>query len=108
MLSTKPLMAVALCCVANCTCFDLFGYTDLRCFPVLQGGSLCIRLGDSTIEYSEQFRFYITTALRNPHYLPEVAVKVTPAGLHRPLLTTSRATVHTGFLSVLQAATPYL
>ncbi len=37
---------------------------------------MCIRLGDSTIEYSEQFRFYITTALRNPHYLPEVAVKV--------------------------------
>ena len=23
------------------------------------------------------FRFYITTALRNPHYLPETAVKVT-------------------------------
>lgn len=23
------------------------------------------------------FRFYITTKLRNPHYLPEVAVKVT-------------------------------
>ena len=42
----------------------------------MQGGSTCIRLGDSTIEYSEQFRFYITTALRNPHYLPEVAVKV--------------------------------
>ena len=41
-----------------------------------QGGGLCIRLGDSTIEYSEQFRFYITTKLRNPHYLPEVAVKV--------------------------------
>ena len=42
----------------------------------MQGGSLCIRLGDSTVEYSDNFRFYITTALRNPHYLPEVAVKV--------------------------------
>ncbi|KAK3261161.1 hypothetical protein CYMTET_29916, partial [Cymbomonas tetramitiformis] len=42
-----------------------------------QGGSLCIRLGDSTIEYSAQFRFYITTKMRNPHYLPEVSVKVT-------------------------------
>ena len=42
----------------------------------VQGGSLCIRLGDSTVEYSDNFRFYITTALRNPHYLPEVAVKV--------------------------------
>lgn len=43
---------------------------------LVQGGSLCIRLGDSTVEYSDNFRFYITTALRNPHYLPEVAVKV--------------------------------
>lgn len=42
-----------------------------------QGGSDCIRLGDSTIEYNAKFRFYITTKLRNPHYLPEVSVKVT-------------------------------
>lgn len=58
-----------------------------------QGGGLCIRLGDSTIEYSESFRFYITTKLRNPHYLPEVSVKVTllnfmitPEGLEDQLL----------------------
>ncbi len=42
-----------------------------------QGGVMCIRLGDSTIEYSKDFRFYITTKLPNPHYLPETAVKVT-------------------------------
>ena len=42
-----------------------------------QGGALCIRLGDSTIEYSNDFRFYITTKLKNPHYLPETSVKVT-------------------------------
>jgi hypothetical protein len=86
-----------------------------------QGGVNYIRLGDSTIEFSDQFRcdgqggagldwtdcaswaatmcsmqlgrttcrliapavcvlctlrFYITTSLRNPHYLPETAVKV--------------------------------
>ena len=41
-----------------------------------QGGVSCIRLGDATIEYSSGFRFYITTKMRNPHYLPEVAVKV--------------------------------
>jgi dynein heavy chain, axonemal len=29
------------------------------------------------VEFSDAFRFYITTALRSPHYLPEVAVKVT-------------------------------
>ena len=42
-----------------------------------QGGMVCIRLGDATIEYSKDFRFYITTKLSNPHYLPETAVKVT-------------------------------
>ena len=58
-----------------------------------QGGNMCIRLGDSTIEYNDQFRFYITTKLRNPHYLPEVSVKVTllnfmttPDGLEDQLL----------------------
>ncbi|XP_065834129.1 dynein axonemal heavy chain 7-like [Oscarella lobularis] len=58
-----------------------------------QGGSICIRLGDSTIEYSKDFRFYITTKLRNPHYLPETSVKVTlmnfmitPEGLEDQLL----------------------
>uniref|UniRef100_A0A1A9UMG0 Dynein axonemal heavy chain 7 n=1 Tax=Glossina austeni TaxID=7395 RepID=A0A1A9UMG0_GLOAU len=42
-----------------------------------QGGTMCIKLGDSVIEYNNSFRFYMTTKLRNPHYLPEVAVKVT-------------------------------
>ncbi|XP_074685677.1 dynein axonemal heavy chain 7 isoform X1 [Strix aluco] len=42
-----------------------------------QAGSMCICLGDSTIEYAPEFRFYITTKLRNPHYLPETSVKVT-------------------------------
>ncbi|XP_067686354.1 dynein axonemal heavy chain 7-like [Haliotis asinina] len=58
-----------------------------------QGGSMCIKLGDSTIEYSQDFKFYMTTKLRNPHYLPEVAVKVTllnfmitPEGLSDQLL----------------------
>ncbi|KAG7467511.1 hypothetical protein MATL_G00154460 [Megalops atlanticus] len=58
-----------------------------------QGGSICIRLGDSTIEYAPDFRFYITTKLRNPHYLPETSVKVTllnfmitPEGMQDQLL----------------------
>ena len=43
----------------------------------MHAGVDCIRLGDSTVQYSSDFRFYITTKLRNPHYLPEIAVKVT-------------------------------
>ena len=35
-----------------------------------------IRVGDNIIEYSKDFKLYITTRLRNPHYLPEVSVKV--------------------------------
>ncbi|CAH0557250.1 unnamed protein product [Brassicogethes aeneus] len=42
-----------------------------------QGGALCLKLGDSVVEYNSDFQLYITTKLRNPHYLPEVAVKVT-------------------------------
>lgn len=40
-------------------------------------GMLCIKLGDSVVEYNNDFKFYITTKLRNPHYLPETSVKVT-------------------------------
>uniref|UniRef100_A0A8C3QD06 Dynein axonemal heavy chain 12 n=1 Tax=Geospiza parvula TaxID=87175 RepID=A0A8C3QD06_GEOPR len=53
----------------------------------------CIRLGDSIIEYSSDFKFFITTKLRNPHYMPELATKVlllnfmiTPEGLEDQLL----------------------
>ena len=58
-----------------------------------QGGAMMIKLGDSIIEYNDSFRFYMTTKLRNPHYLPEIAVKVTmlnfmitPDGLQDQLL----------------------
>lgn len=57
------------------------------------GGVKCLRLGESVIEYSDDFRFYITTKLRNPHYLPELSTKVTllnfmitPEGLEDQLL----------------------
>ena len=42
-----------------------------------QGGRLLIRLGDSDIEYDRNFRFYMTTKQANPHYLPEICIKVT-------------------------------
>eukprot|EP00698_Gefionella_okellyi_P007650 TRINITY_DN186_c0_g3_i1.p1 TRINITY_DN186_c0_g3~~TRINITY_DN186_c0_g3_i1.p1 ORF type:complete len:2618 (+),score=811.11 TRINITY_DN186_c0_g3_i1:164-8017(+) len=40
-------------------------------------GTKMIRLGDSTIPYHNDFKFYMTTKLPNPHYKPEVSVKVT-------------------------------
>ncbi|RUS78130.1 hypothetical protein EGW08_014103, partial [Elysia chlorotica] len=43
----------------------------------IQGGRLLIRLGDSDIDYDKNFRFYMTTKLSNPTYLPEVCIKVT-------------------------------
>ncbi|KAI8732070.1 dynein heavy chain 6, axonemal isoform X3, partial [Biomphalaria glabrata] len=43
----------------------------------IQGGRVLIRLGDSDIDYDRNFRFYMTTKLSNPHYLPEVCIKVT-------------------------------
>uniref|UniRef100_A0A1I8IF50 EF-hand domain-containing protein n=1 Tax=Macrostomum lignano TaxID=282301 RepID=A0A1I8IF50_9PLAT len=58
-----------------------------------QGGAICMKLGDSIVEYSNDFRLFMTTKMRNPHYLPEVAVKVTllnfmitPEGLQDQLL----------------------
>ncbi|XP_033642613.1 dynein heavy chain 3, axonemal-like [Asterias rubens] len=58
-----------------------------------QNGLDYLRLGDNVIEFSKDFKFYITTRKRNPHYLPEVSVKVTllnfmitPLGLEDQLL----------------------
>ena len=44
---------------------------------VKKGASYTIKIGDAVIEYDRNFRFYMTTKLRNPHYLPEVSTKVT-------------------------------
>lgn len=67
--------------------------------PVLQkntvkkGGQLVLRLGDQDVPYSNDFRFYMTSKLPNPHYLPEICIKVTiinftvtPQGLEDQLL----------------------
>ncbi|KAK9508782.1 hypothetical protein O3M35_006257 [Rhynocoris fuscipes] len=72
---------------------------DANLEPVLlknfykQGGMLYLKVGDNLLQYNDNFRFYITTRLRNPHYLPEIAVKVTlinfmitPQGLEDQLL----------------------
>lgn len=62
--------------------------------PILQmqliksGSSYTIKVGEKSVPYNANFRFFITTTLPNPHYAPELSVKVTllnfaitPAGL---------------------------
>ena len=46
-------------------------------FIFITGGRWLIRLGDKEVEYSPEFRFYITTKLSNPHYTPEISTKTT-------------------------------
>lgn len=41
-----------------------------------KGAAMYLKIGDSPVEYSSDFRFYVTTKLSRPHYSPEVCVKV--------------------------------
>ncbi|KAG6920689.1 dynein heavy chain 2, axonemal-like, partial [Chelydra serpentina] len=41
------------------------------------GGRLLLRLADKEVEYSLDFRFYLTTKLSNPHYTPETSSQTT-------------------------------
>ncbi|XP_023247279.1 dynein heavy chain 1, axonemal-like [Copidosoma floridanum] len=41
-----------------------------------QAGQLSVKIGDNVVPYNEDFRLYLVTKLPNPHYAPEVAVKV--------------------------------
>lgn len=56
-------------------------------------GQKCIKIGGEPIPYSDDFKFFITTKLANPHYMPEICIKVTlinftvtPEGLEDQLL----------------------
>jgi dynein heavy chain len=58
-----------------------------------RGGQMVLRLGDTDVPYSNEFKFFITTKIANPHYMPEVCIKVTiinftvtPSGLEDQLL----------------------
>lgn len=58
-----------------------------------RGGQIVLRLGDTDVPYSKEFKFFITTKIANPHYMPEVCIKVTiinftvtPSGLEDQLL----------------------
>mmetsp|Transcript_17277 Transcript_17277/g.12268 ORF Transcript_17277/g.12268 Transcript_17277/m.12268 type:complete len:102 (+) Transcript_17277:6899-7204(+) len=60
---------------------------------VKEAGQLMIKIGESMIPYSSEFKFFLTTKLANPHYMPEICIKVTivnftvtPDGLEDQLL----------------------
>lgn len=44
--------------------------------PPLPGTRLLLKLGDVEVDYDPRFRLYLATRLPNPHYLPEVCIKV--------------------------------
>ncbi|KAL4440889.1 hypothetical protein ABPG74_009302 [Tetrahymena malaccensis] len=60
---------------------------------IRQGNEYLIQFGEKRLNYSPEFRFFMTTNLRNPHYSPETSVKVTiinfaitPFGLEEQML----------------------
>lgn len=62
-----------------------------------KSGSL--RLGDKSIPWNNDFKFFMTTTIPNPHYTPETQVKVsilnfaiTPFGLEEQMLNQFIAT----------------
>ena len=63
---------------------DVEEHVDPALDPILlkqqfagDGGMMQIRLGDATIDYDENFSFSMTSKMPNPHYLPEICIKVT-------------------------------
>jgi dynein heavy chain len=42
-----------------------------------KGPQWVLRLGSDDVPYHDDFAFYITTKMANPHYLPEICIKVT-------------------------------
>jgi dynein heavy chain, axonemal len=59
----------------------------------MEGGTEMIRISDTPVPWNAKFKFFMTTKLPNPHYIPEVMVRVTllnffitPQGLEDQLL----------------------
>lgn len=41
-----------------------------------QGDTVMLKIGDVVVPYDNEFQLYMTTKLSNPHYTPEVSIKV--------------------------------
>lgn len=52
-------------------------YSLIFVYANVLGGQLLIKIGDKMVQYNENFRFYITTKMSNPHYAPEITTKTT-------------------------------
>lgn len=44
---------------------------------VTEAGIMQIRIGDGNVDFDDHFRFFMTTKMPNPHYIPEICIKVT-------------------------------
>ena len=42
-----------------------------------KGQQYLLRLGDQDVPYNFDFKYYLTTKLPNPHYIPEICIKTT-------------------------------
>mmetsp|Transcript_54927 Transcript_54927/g.128448 ORF Transcript_54927/g.128448 Transcript_54927/m.128448 type:complete len:1244 (+) Transcript_54927:3-3734(+) len=62
---------------------DLGETLDPALDPVLlkavfdNNGRMQIKIGDTEVDYDKNFQFYLTTKMPNPHYFPEICIKVT-------------------------------
>jgi len=62
---------------------DLAEYIDPALESILQravfkqNGRTLVRIGDSDVDFDSNFKLFMTTKLPNPHYVPEVCIKVT-------------------------------
>lgn len=79
---------------------DIEEHVDPALDPILlkqqyasDGGMAQIRLGDATVDFDDHFNLFMTTKMPNPHYIPEICIKVTlinftvtTAGLEEQLL----------------------
>uniref|UniRef100_A0A0A9VY83 Dynein heavy chain 2, axonemal n=2 Tax=Lygus hesperus TaxID=30085 RepID=A0A0A9VY83_LYGHE len=67
----------------SCLLQNIHETMDPNIIPVLdnviiwKGGDAYLKCGDKLLDYNLDFRFYITTKLSNPHYLPEIATRTT-------------------------------
>lgn len=44
---------------------------------VTEAGIMQIRIGDGNVDFDDHFKFFMTTKMPNPHYIPEICIKVT-------------------------------